>query len=427
MANILYLVHRLPYPPNKGDKVRSYHLLKHLAARHRIFLGTFIDDPEDEPHVSALRPLCADLHVEPLHPRVARIRSLSGLMHDEAMTLPYYRSAALFAWVKRTIREQRPDAAVVFSSAMAQYVSADAGMRMLVDLVDVDSAKWTQYSVNHRWPLSWLYAREGRKLLEFERATVRRATHSFLVTDAEVELFVRQAAECAGRVDAVGNGVDSDFFSPDHGFASPYDTKTVPVVFTGAMDYWPNVDAVTWFASDVLPALVARVPSIRFTIVGMRPTPAVQALAGEHVIVTGAVPDVRPYIAHASVVVAPLRIARGVQNKILEAMAMAKPVIASAACAGGIDATSGTEILTAACAAEFVEQVVTLLAKPMCAAAIGEAARRRVQQWYSWDARLAAIDARLCTHPQPVAGAGVIALGPSLAPSSMKQSAQARV
>ena len=120
-------------------------------------------------------------------------------------------------------RDQRPDAAVVFSSAMAQYVPAELGLRTLVDLVDVDSAKWTQYAGNHRWPLSWLYAREGRKLLEFERATVRRAAHSFLVTDAEVELFVGQAPECAGRVDAVGNGVDSEFFSPDHGFASPFD------------------------------------------------------------------------------------------------------------------------------------------------------------------------------------------------------------
>ena len=175
MANILYLVHRLPYPPNKGDKVRSYHLLKHLAARHRVFLGTFIDDPDDARHVDALRPLCADLHVEPLHPRAARIRSLSGLLHDEALTLPYYRNANLAAWVEGIVRDQRPDAAVVFSSAMAQYVPAELGLRTLVDLVDVDSAKWTQYAGNHRWPLSWLYAREGRKLLEFERATVRRA------------------------------------------------------------------------------------------------------------------------------------------------------------------------------------------------------------------------------------------------------------
>ena len=426
MASILYLVHRLPYPPNKGDKVRSYHLLKHLAARHRVFLGTFVDDPDDARHVNALRPLCVDLHVEPLHPRAARIRSLSGLLHDEALTLPYYRNANFVAWVEGIVRDQRPDAAVVFSSAMAQYVPAELGLRTLVDLVDVDSAKWTQYAGNHRWPLSWLYAREGRKLFEFERATVRRATHSFLVTDAEVELFLGQAPECVGRVDAVGNGVDFEFFSLDHGFASPYDATETPIVFTGAMDYWPNVDAVTWFATDVLPALVARVPSLRFTIVGMRPTPAIQALAGTHIVVTGAVPDVRPYLAHAAVVVAPLRIARGVQNKVLEAMAMARPVIASAACAGGIDATPGSDFLIGASATEFVESVVALVADPSRAVAIGEAARRRVLERYSWDARLAAIDAHLDRDPLEAGRTDVAAAGASLAATLTRQPAQAR-
>ena len=392
MYNILYLVHRLPYPPNKGDKVRSYHLLKHLAARHRVFLGTFIDDPEDEPHVNALRPLCADLHVERIAPRAARLRSLSGLLHDEALTLPYYRSAALSAWVERTIREQRPDAAVVFSSAMAQYIPIASGLRTLVDLVDVDSAKWTQYANSRYWPLSWIYRREGRKLLEFERATVARAEHSFLVTEAEVALFLEHAPECTGRVDAVGNGVDAEFFSPAHTLASPFATDERAIVFTGAMDYWPNIDAVTWFATDILPALIERQPAVRFYIVGTRPTPAVQALAGARVVVTGTVPDVRPYLAHAAVVVAPLRVARGVQNKILEAMAMARPVVASAACAAGIDASNGTEFDVAGDGQEFVTRVDALLADPSRARRVGEAARARVLERYCWDAKLARLD-----------------------------------
>jgi sugar transferase (PEP-CTERM/EpsH1 system associated) len=392
MTNILYLVHRLPYPPNKGDKVRSYHLLKHLAARHRIFLGTFIDDPEDEPYIAALRPLCADVHVERIAPRTARLRSLSGLLHGEALTLPYYRNAALSAWVERTIREQRPDAAVVFSSAMAQYVPTNAGLRTLVDLVDVDSAKWTQYAHSRYWPWSWIYRREGRKLLEFERATVARAEHSFLVTEAEVALFLKHAPECAGRVDAVGNGVDAEFFSPAHALASPFAADERALVFTGAMDYWPNIDAVTWFATAILPALIARQPAVRFYIVGTRPTPGVQALAGERVVVTGTVPDVRPYLAHAAAVVAPLRVARGVQNKILEAMAMARPVVASAACAGGIDAVNGVEFEVAADGDDFVERVDALLADPSRARRVGEAARVRVLERYCWDAKLARLD-----------------------------------
>jgi sugar transferase (PEP-CTERM/EpsH1 system associated) len=392
MSDILYLVHRLPYPPNKGDKVRSYHLLRHLAARHRVFLGTFVDDPDDARHVPTLKELCAEVHVEPLDPRMARVKSLSGLLSGEALTLPYYRSANLTAWVERVRREQKPDAAVVFSGAMAQYVPTDAGLPTLVDLVDVDSAKWTQYAGNHRWPLSWVYRREGRKLLDFERATVQRAAQSFLVTDAEVELFLGLAPECAGRVEAVGNGVNADYFSPEQRFPSPFAADEIPIVFTGAMDYWPNVDAATWFVSDVLPALLERAPSLRFTIVGMRPTPAVQALAGARVNVTGTVPDVRPYLAHARVIVAPLRVARGVQNKVLEAMAMGRPVVASAECAGGIDAERGTEFAVAAEAADYVERIVGLLADRTRAEAMGAAARARVLERYSWDARLSQID-----------------------------------
>lgn len=158
--------------------------------------------------------MCAGLHVEPLHPRFARVRSLSGLLTGEALTLPYYRTAALAAWVERTIAEHHPDAAVIFSSAMAQYVPAGSGLPTLIDLVDVDSAKWTQYADQHRWPLSWLYRREGQTLLQFERAVVQRAVHSFLVTDAEVELFLKLAPECAGRVDAVRNGVDAESSRP---------------------------------------------------------------------------------------------------------------------------------------------------------------------------------------------------------------------
>lgn len=392
MANILYLVHRLPYPPNKGDKVRSHHLLKHLAARHRVFLGAFIDDPDDEQHLDALRGLCAEVHVERLNPAIAKLRSLSGLLHGEALTLVYYRHAGLARWVRRIQREVPLDAAVAFSSAMAQYVAANTNVPLLVDLVDVDSAKWAQYAGDHRWPLSWVYAREGRRLLAFERATVHRATRSFLVTDAEVELLRRLAPDTAGRVEAVGNGVNTQYFSPEHAGASPFAADEIPIVFTGAMDYWPNVDAVTWFASDVLPALVAAMPALRFYVVGMRPAPAVRALAGDHVVVTGAVPDVRPYLGNAAVVVAPLRIARGIQNKVLEAMAMARPVVTSTACAGGIDATAGVDLETAADAPQFVQRVQTLLRERPRAEAMGRAARECVRRNYSWDARLSRLD-----------------------------------
>ncbi|HET6600312.1 MAG TPA: sugar transferase, partial [Burkholderiaceae bacterium] len=194
MSNLLYLVHRLPYPPNKGDKLRSFHLLQHLAAKHRVFLGTFIDDPADEAHVATLRSMCAGLHVARLDPRRARLASLRGLVDGQALTLHYYRNAGLARWVDQTLAQQHIDAAVVFSSSMAQYVESAGGRpgpTMLVDFVDVDSAKWTQYAGAHRWPLSWLYRREGVRLLAHERAVVRCARRSFFVTEAETALFCR--------------------------------------------------------------------------------------------------------------------------------------------------------------------------------------------------------------------------------------------
>jgi sugar transferase (PEP-CTERM/EpsH1 system associated) len=324
MARILYLVHRLPYPPNKGDKVRSYHLLRHLAARHEVLLGTFVDDPEDETHLDTVRGWCREAHFARLNPRGARVASLAGLLRDEPLTLAYYRDAGLHAWVGEQRRRGGIDAVVVFSSSMAQYATG-FDVPVLVDFVDVDSAKWTDYAVSHRWPMSWLYRREGRQLLAYERQVAARATQSFFVTEKEVALFRTLAPECA-TIRALGNGVDADYFSPDPGRPSPFASDEIPLVFTGAMDYWPNVDAVCWFAVEVLPAVRRQFPAVRLHVVGRQPPAAVRSLEGPSITVTGTVPDVRPYLQHAVVVVAPLRLARGVQNKVLEAMAMARPV-----------------------------------------------------------------------------------------------------
>ena len=392
MANILYLAHRLPYPPNKGDKVRSYHLLKHLAVRHKVFLGTFIDDPDDEQYVETVRGLCAGLYAARLNPRRAKIRSLRGLLTGEALTLPYYRDAGLQAWVDGLRRDRAVDAAVIFSSAMAQYVGSAPDVPLLIDFVDVDSAKWTQYAPAHRWPMSWLYRREGRRLLDFERSVATQAVRGFFVTENETEMFRRLAPESASRVEAMCNGVDADYFAPCGQFESPYGRDEIPIVFTGAMDYWPNIDAVTWFATEVLPVLREKRPHARFWIVGRSPGPQVQVLAGEGVGVTGTVPDVRPYLQHAAVVVAPLRVARGIQNKILEAMAMARPVVASKSCAGAIDADVGHDFLDAESAEDFAQSIAALLDDLERGRVMGASARQRVLDRYSWDAHMSGID-----------------------------------
>ncbi len=403
MGKLLYLVHRLPFPPNKGDKVRSYHLLKHLAAQHQVFLGTFVDDPEDEAHVATVQGLCPDHHIARLNPRVAKLRSLSALLTPQALSLRYYQNAGLQAWVNDILATQQIDAVVIFSSVMAQYVKLAPGgpqVPMLVDFVDVDSAKWTQYAPRHRWPLSWLYRREGRCLLAYERTVALRARHSFFVTDNETALFRQLAPESAARVEAISNGVDADYFSPDAARPSPYPTgvpaaEHLAVVFTGAMDYWPNIDAVTWFVAEVLPALRLDWPALCFYIVGRSPPPSVLALAGPAVVVTGTVPDVRPYLQHAAVVVAPLRVARGIQNKILEAMAMGRPVVASTACVEAINAQADQELVAASSANDFSRQISALLRAPQRSADVGRAGRQRVLQDYSWSAHLSCIDRHL--------------------------------
>jgi polysaccharide biosynthesis protein PslH len=392
VADLLFLTHRLPYPPNKGDKVRSYHLLKHLAARHRVFLGTFIDDPADEPHVATVRSLCADMHVARLNRTLAKVRSLCGFVSGAALTVPYYRDPGLRAWIGRTLGGNAIGTAVVFSSAMAQYVVGLKDLRVLIDFVDVDSAKWAEYARSHGWPRSWIYRREGNRLLEFERRMAARSSAALFVTEAEAALFRALAPECSAKIGCFGNGVDANFFSPEVVHASPYSAAETPVVFTGAMDYWPNIDAVCWFASEVLPKLRIQRPGVRLYVVGMKPAPPVEALHGDAVTVTGTVPDVRPYLRHAAVVVAPLRVARGIQNKVLEAMAMARPVVASRACVAPIEGLSRNELASASEPWEYVSHIDALLQQPARAAAMGRAARNFVMTRYSWPAQLARLD-----------------------------------
>jgi polysaccharide biosynthesis protein PslH len=397
MARILYLVHRMPYPPNKGDKVRSYHLLRHLAAQHQVFVGTFIDDPDDAKHTPTLSGLCAGLHVQPLHPKRAKVASLTGLLRGEALTLGYYRSAAMQRWVDETVVRENIDAIVVFSSSMAQYAQAHATLPCLVDIVDVDSAKWAAYADHHRWPLSWLYRREGRLLLACERDVAAHARHSFFATQKETDLFTGLAPETITAVSAMNNGVDATFFAPSAARASPFAADEVPLVFTGAMDYWPNTDAVRWFVQDILPGLRQQLPALRFHIVGRAPTTEVRALAGPAVSVTGTVPDVRPYLQHAAAVVAPLRLARGIQNKILEAMAMGRPVVAAAECGQALEAEPGSEILTAQTAGDYQTHIRSLISDPQRAAAIGAAGRQRVLHSYTWAAHLSVLDRHLAS------------------------------
>ena len=386
MRDLLFLVHRIPYPPNKGDKIRSFNWLKHLSREYRVHLGCFIDDPDDWRHVDALRALCADVHVVALRPRRSRIRSLSGLLTGKPLTLPYYAHGGLSRWVHGKIGSGEMDAVLVFSGAMAQFLPRQLppGLRSVCDFVDIDSDKWQQYAGGKPWPMSWLYRREGRRLLAFEREMAWCTDASLFVSAAEADMFKRLAPEVAERTTHVENGVDTDYFSPDRDYPLPYPETGKVVVFTGAMDYWPNEDAACWFAQAVLPLIQRQVADIRFHIVGGRPSPRVRKLAElEGVVVDGAVHDMRPYLAHADVAVAPLRIARGVQNKVLEAMSMGTAVVVTAEGLDGIHARPGRQLALANDAGSFAAAVIKLLDSAASAHMAAEA-RQLMQQRYAW-------------------------------------------
>ena len=393
MHDLLYLAHRIPYPPNKGDKIRSWNILRDLAAHYRVHLGCFIDDPTDRVHQPMLEKICASCHFASLNPSLAKLRGLVGLLSGAPITLGYYRDAGLARWIARLLQSRDIHRVFVFSSSMAQYVLGEAATRArrIIDFVDVDSDKWRQYAYAKSFPASWIYGRESRTLLTFERRAAAVADASLFVSEAEADLFRRLAPESADRVAVLNNGVNLDFFDPSGRYPNPFAGGTEPLVFTGAMDYWANVDAVAWFAREVFPQIRARRPKVEFCIVGARPSAQVQALAAHAgITITGRVEDVRPYIAHAALVVAPLRLARGVQNKVLEAMAMARPVLATPEALEGIDAKVGSEVLCASAAAPFAEAVLAALAQPDLAE-IGRRARHRTEAAYGWPRNLAVL------------------------------------
>ena len=378
--SILFLAHRVPYPPDRGDKIRSYHVLRHLAARTAVHLITFADHPADEVAHPVLLELTASCTIVPR--RKGRARStLEALASGRPASLTAFDSSAMHQAVANA---PTTDATYCFSGQMAQYLPVDR--RVVMDFVDVDSAKFAQLAETAALPFRPLLRREARLLGAFEREVAARVDASLFVTEAETALF---RAGGGGPAVMVENGIDAGFFNPAAAFERLADRGPL-IVMTGQMDYRPNVDAAVWFADAVLPRLLDRHPALRFAIVGRGAASAVLALAKRPgVIVTGAVADVRPWLAAASVCVAPLALARGVQNKVLEAMAMARPVIASPAAAEGID--HGGTVTIADGAEAWAERVSDVLAVPVA----NVAARARVLARYDWAARLAPLDALL--------------------------------
>ena len=415
MRDAVMLTHRIPFPPNKGDKIRSYHLLRYLAQDWRVHLGCFADDPEDLAHVDALREICAQVFVVPIQPRLRRLTALGALVGGRPLTFDYYASSTLASWLEEVRAERQPSLEYAFSSGVAPYLFGarsrqhSADTLRVVDLVDLDSEKWRAYA--HGAGLrGWIYRLEARRLAAAELALTQAADFTLLVSEAEAsELRTRPGAR-AERVQVVGNGVDLEYFDPaaHRPHPQPSASAAPALVFTGAMDYRPNFEGAVWFAEQVWPRLAAAHPDLRWWIVGARPDPRIQALRSlPRVTVTGSVADVRPWLAHATLAVIPLRFARGIQNKLLEALAMQRAVVATPMAAAGVDPATRTLLRIANEPEHFATAILSLLDDPLARSAMGIAGRRSVEKRYRWFERLSVLDHLLASAP-PERGASAL-------------------
>ncbi len=390
------LAHRLPYPPRTGDKVRAYHIARHLAREHELTLACLVDEPKAEPALAALGQEIPDIEHAVISRASKRLGAILHLADGASATMAYFDSPELRARVAARLGEGAYDLIYVSSSSMIQYADASRRIPLLMDFVDIDSDKWLQYGERLRFHTAWLYRVEGKRLRQHELAAARRANRCIVATRQE-EVLLHSFAPWAPTT-VIPNGVDLDYFTPAR---APAADPTI--VFTGAMDYVPNVDAVRHFCQRIFPRIRQQVPHARFSIVGKSPAAPVRRLAavpGVHV--TGSVPDVRPFLRQAAVAVAPLRVARGIQNKVLEAMATGLPVVATSRAHEGLEARPGQHLFVEDDPANFADVVAGLLRTPGLRAEVGQAARKFVEAHHCWAASLAELDQVLARVSRPL-------------------------
>ena len=385
--NILFLVHRVPYPPNRGDRIRSYHVLKQLANCGKVYLATLADEPLEPGTTETLALYCQSVAIEPLTGQ-RWLRAIGSLASGQSATTGLFYSLRLRKAIQGWCAQLSFDAVVVFCSSMTSYLDIEGlnTIPVIADLVDVDSQKFLDYARSSRGLQAWLYRFEGKRLQRVERKLCQRAQAVTLVSEAEANIF--RSACPNDKTSVVKNGVDLEYFRP--AVQSP---KLRHCVFVGALDYWPNIDGIGWFCREIWPQIRRQHPTATLAIVGRQPVPAVRQLAAiEGVQVLGSVPDVRPHVAEAAIAIVPLRLARGIQNKVLEAMAMEKPVIASLAALEGLDITVGEQALAAESTAEWITSIDSLFRNPQRGIELGIAGRRFVETEHHWETCLSPLN-----------------------------------
>lgn len=388
MSEILFLAHRVPWPPDRGDKIRSHHIVRHLCGLAPVHLACFADDLSEAAVQHELGDGLASSEII-IRQKPVWLAGIEALVRGRPISLTSFESDQIRAFVDKTVRDRNISCIFVFSGQMAQYIPASFAGRVVMDFVDVDSAKFESYGASGSGPMKWIHRREARLLSNFEHDVAKNADFSLFVSEAEAELFRIRAGQKSENIRAMGNGIDFTFYDPLDVQAVERNSNAPMILFTGQMDYLPNVEAVSSFVSDAMPIIRQSHPDARFVIAGRAPTRDVIKLDGFNgTEVVGAVDDIRKWLVTADVVVAPLRIARGIQNKVLEAMAMNKPIVASSAAAQGIEAIHGKHFLVAETVQDEAKAVLDLLNDPTRATALGNAAGKLMRNRYGWGDQL---------------------------------------
>lgn len=390
---ILFLSQRVPYPPNKGDKLRSFNEIKFLSQNHHISLVCLTNSDKEIEYTEELRSYCQSIEVVCLSTLRSKTQALFALCSATPLTTSYFFSHALKAIIDRKLQDESYDIIFVYCSSMAQYVEHVGHIPKVIDFVDVDSEKWSQYAKYSQFPKKNLYQLESRRLRKYESLLTESFQHCFFVSEKESEDFKKLVCQCP-TITPILNGVDCGMFKPVPG---PYDPNSL--VFTGAMDYFANIEAVLYFVRSILPLVQKAMPDVTFYVVGSNPAPEICMLAKSHpnVVVTGYVDSVQPYVVHSAVFVAPMRIARGVQNKILEAMAMGVPVVTTTLGYEGISATPGIDIFIEDMPDRFAHKVIELMTDDKLRMTISENSRKTVERLYDWSTNLKKLEHVLAT------------------------------
>lgn len=384
--NILYLCHRFPFPPKRGGKIRPFNMIRHLSASHEVTVASLARSGSEAQEGQGIAAHCSEFLMARVDDRVQAARMVARLPTPRPSSFGFFYSTKLAARIRTALARKRYDLIFVHCSSVAPYVAGVRGIPKILDFGDMDSQKWLEYAQYKSFPLSAGYRLEGHKLLREEKRLAQLFDLCTATTRAEWETLRSYGIDTP--TDWFPNGVDSDYFAPTE---EPYDPDTI--CFVGRMDYYPNQECMFDFCARVLPRLQAHRPQLKLLIVGADPSPAVRRLGTlPGVTVTGSVPDVRPYVRRSALMVAPLNIARGTQNKILEAMAMGVPVVTSATAAGGVDALDEEHFLVAANADEYVPQILRVLDQPAERARLARAGRARMLTQHAWARSMQRLD-----------------------------------